>query len=286
MSYQGLLGDDDEVQGLLFVYHDFQVAFCLEEILSVHQEKRQVQKEAFLEMGLQLCRVVLAIHEKKSESQVKQQALDKYCLPTTLDSILRQRDLYTAYPRPGVRLPMFTEEEEKRKMEAVLEQMKKLELSMGGEMRRTEEIQHTIERRLIQVEGDLLEFNPLDDRNIPRISGVFLCIDQLAGRPNWFMLNVVDGAQRTSYTRKELANICDVQINNGEQGINFIGEARRNGYIPGYLFRVKHLSQYDTLKGLLVKCLHDGINSRGAAAAGSKDRESFDEAYLAGQLAT
>ena len=61
------------------------------------------------------------------------------------------------------------------------------------------------------MHGDLYEYNPLEDSNILRVKEVFLCVDQ-TGQFS-YMLNVVDQAQKTSYTRKELAHVSDFQIN-------------------------------------------------------------------------
>lgn len=91
------------------------------------------------------------------------------------------------------------------------------------------------------------------------------------------MLNVVDGAQTTSFTRKELQDLSDFQINRQEQGINFIGAPRRNRYLPGYLFRVKTPADFEALSKTLVKCMME-VNTRalGTKAAG----EDYDEEYL------
>jgi hypothetical protein len=166
-------------------------------------------------------------------------------------------------------------------MQAVIEQMNQLEVSMGAEIKPASEIQHAIERRLIQVQGDLLEYNPLQDDNILRAKDVFLCVDKLAGRPQGYMLNIVDGTQRTSYTRKELVNVADIEIS--ADGVNFIGEPRKNGFIPGYTFRVKvGSSDFTSLKSVLVKCLYEVNSAKGKAAAGRKDAEDYDEAYFLG----
>lgn len=74
------------------------------------------------------------------------------------------------------------------------------------------------------------------------------------------MLNVVDPAQKTSYTRKELTSMGEFQTNPGSQGVNFFGNPRKNGYIPGYLFKVSTEQGFSDLKNLLTKCIFEVHN--------------------------
>ena len=71
-----------------------------------------------------------------------------------------------------------------------MNKMKMLEISMGSEMKPEEEVKVSIIKRVIQVSGDLYEYNPLEDTNILRVDKVFLCVDQTGQYT--YMLNVVD----------------------------------------------------------------------------------------------
>jgi hypothetical protein len=89
--------------------------------------------------------------------------------------------------------------------------MKKLNISMGGEIKPVEDVAIAIRKRLLQVSGDLYEYNPLEDNDILRVSDVFLCLDQTGDYA--FMINVVDKAQKISYTRKQMNNVAEIQVN-------------------------------------------------------------------------
>jgi hypothetical protein len=62
-------------------------------------------------------------------------------------------------------------------MQEVINQMKQLEISMAGEMKPFDQVQVKVQKRIIQVRGDLYEYNPLEDTNILRVKDVFLCLD-------------------------------------------------------------------------------------------------------------
>ncbi len=67
---------------------------------------------------------------------------------------------------------------------------------------------------MIQVQGEFMEYNPLEDNHISRAQDVFLCIDKLASQvPHTYLINVLDGPQKTSFTRKELNDISAFQLN-------------------------------------------------------------------------
>lgn len=68
--------------------------------------------------------------------------------------------------------------------------MSDLSVSMCSEIKPVNELQVSIKKRLIQVQGDLLEYNPLEDCDIPRVKNCFLCLDQTDDYK--FMLNIVD----------------------------------------------------------------------------------------------
>jgi hypothetical protein len=71
-----------------------------------------------------------------------------------------------------------TKEQSAAKYEDVLKQMNELSVSMSSEIKPVNELQVSIMQRLIQVQGDLFEYNPLEDCDILRAKGCFLCLDQ------------------------------------------------------------------------------------------------------------
>ena len=70
-----------------------------------------------------MCQVLLAIHEKSNHTQVVRRVLMQHCVSTDLDFILGQKSLYDSFPRHGKAKPLLTNDQEKKKMEAVIEQM-------------------------------------------------------------------------------------------------------------------------------------------------------------------
>ncbi len=52
----------------------------------------------------------------------------------------------------------------------------------------------------------------------------------------------------------------EFQINQQSQGVNFFGNPRKNGYIPGYLFKVTSDKDFRDLKNLLTKCIFEVQN--------------------------
>jgi hypothetical protein len=79
-----------------------------------------------------------------------------------------------------------------------------------------------------------MEYNPLADKNELRIRDVFICIDQIEKYS--YMINVIDNTGKISYTRKEIKQVCDFQLDQLNSGVCFIGQVRKNGYTPGYFF--------------------------------------------------
>ena len=148
---------------------------------------------------------------------------------------------------------------------------------MAGEIRQATELTVKIIQRILQVHGNLLEYNPLEDKNMDRAKDVFLCLDQIGNHK--YMLNIVDATQKISFTRKELTNVCDFQINQKDQGINFIGNSRSNNYIPGYLFKVHAIADFKNLKNILARCMFESQNNQAVEKA-----DDFDEDYLAQQM--
>jgi hypothetical protein len=63
------------------------------------------------------------------------------------------------------------------RLEEAINQMRVLEISMGSEIKLVQELKVSILKRVVQVQGDLFEYNPLEDQNITRVKEVFLCLD-------------------------------------------------------------------------------------------------------------
>ena len=83
--------------------------------------KRRDQNEAFRGLITAISQVMMAIIELKNPSQESKRHYMQYCQVTTLENILLQRDLFTAFPRPYqgadgqqrvFRKPILNEEEE------------------------------------------------------------------------------------------------------------------------------------------------------------------------------
>jgi hypothetical protein len=70
--------------------------------------------------------------------------------------------------------------------------MNELTISMSSEIKPLDQLEVSVKQRQIQVLGSLLEYNPLEDCDIPRVNNCFLCLDQIAGKSFAYMLNVVD----------------------------------------------------------------------------------------------
>ena len=94
------------------------------------------------------------------------------------------------------------------------------------------------------------------------------------------MFNIVDLPQKISYTEKEFKDLNDFEISVNQQSLNFIGNPRKNRYIPGYVFKVKAESDFKNLQQVLTKCVFEAQNKASAEKA-----EDYDEDFLGRQLA-
>lgn len=94
------------------------------------------------------------------------------------------------------------------------------------------------------------------------------------------MFNIVDLPQKISYTEKEFKDFNDFEISVAQQSVNFIGNPRKNKYIPGYVFKVKAASDFLNVKQVLTKCVFETQNKAPAEKA-----DDYDEDYLGKQLA-
>lgn len=75
---------------------------------------------------------------------------------------------------------------------------------MKDEIKPMDEVKMSVLQRLIQIPGDLYEFSPFLDSDILRVKDAFLAIDQTAQYD--YVLNIIDMAGKTSYTRVTLLN--------------------------------------------------------------------------------
>lgn len=87
--------------------------------------------------------------------------------------------------------------------------MKSIDI-MKEEIKQQDEFKVQVIQRLLQVKGDLYEYNPLEDANQLRVGDVFLCLDQVAQYS--YLMNIVDNEGKVSYTRKEITNLSDFQL--------------------------------------------------------------------------
>lgn len=73
-------------------------------------------------------------------------------------------------------------------------------------------------------------------------------------------------------------NVSDFQFNQNERGIQFIGQPRKNNYIPGYLFKVQTDKDFEMIKAVMSKCLYE------SGAQGTGEGGEYDEDYFGQQL--
>jgi hypothetical protein len=57
--------------------------------------------------------------------------------------------------------------------------------------------------------------------------------------------------------------------------VNFIGNPRRNNYIPGYFFKVPNASEFASLKNCLATSMYETQNK-----VSHEKAEEFDEEYF------
>jgi len=84
----------------LFIYRDFSSVFAVEEKLSNIETTKRQQVEAFRKLVAALCEVILATFEGKGPQQATKRHIMQYCQITSLDNILIQKDLFSAFPKP------------------------------------------------------------------------------------------------------------------------------------------------------------------------------------------
>ena len=172
MHYTGYQ-EDDEVQGILFMYKDLNAVYALEQILDRRAENKVKQRETLENFRVLLCEVILAIQEQRHYNEVSKRNLMQYCQTVSLDQLMKKQDLFQAF--------VTTEEEavtvSEVRLQDAMNQMRMLEISMGSEIKPVQELKVSILKRVVQVHGDLYEYNPLEDQNMIRVKEVFLCVD-------------------------------------------------------------------------------------------------------------
>ena len=165
--------EDDEVQGILFMYKDLNAVYALEQILDRRAENKVKQRETLENFRVLLCEVILAIQEQRHYNEVSKRNLMQYCQTVSLDQLMKKQDLFQAF--------VTTEEEavtvSEIRLQDAMNQMRMLEISMGSEIKPVQELKVSILKRVVQVHGDLYEYNPLEDQNMIRVKEVFLCVD-------------------------------------------------------------------------------------------------------------
>jgi hypothetical protein len=73
--------------------------------------------------------------------------------------------------------------------------------------------------------------------------------------------------------------VNDFETSDREKSVNFVGNPRKNKYLPGYIFQVKSQADYNNLKLILTRCVFEAQSKKSADKA-----EDYDEDFLANQL--
>lgn len=67
---------------------------------------------------------------------------------------------------------------EESKVQEIMKKMKSLDM-MKDEIKQQSEIKVKVLERLIQIRGDLYEFNPIEQKDQLRVKDIFMCIDKV-----------------------------------------------------------------------------------------------------------
>jgi len=86
--------EDDEVQGILFMYKDLNAVYALEQILDRRAENKVKQRETFENFRVLLCEVILAIQEQRHYNEVSKRNLMQYCQTVSLDQLIKKQNLF------------------------------------------------------------------------------------------------------------------------------------------------------------------------------------------------
>ena len=147
---------------------------------------RAQQWESLERFRTLLCQVLLALNEYTHYSETSKRHYMRYCHQVNIEKVLYEDDLFKAYAPDAQDSDTVSEE----RLKDAMNKMSTLQISMGSEIKPVGEIKIEVLKRIVQVHGKLEEYNPLEDKNIPRVADVFLCLDQIG--PFKYMLNVVD----------------------------------------------------------------------------------------------
>ncbi|CDW81218.1 UNKNOWN [Stylonychia lemnae] len=289
VQYNGFSDDDeDQVIGFVFIYQDQNLAFSIETILdSKDKQRAQAQKDSFEQFRFVVCQILLALNEGKHFSKVAKKEFLKYSQDSSLDFIMKQNDLLAVFgpdyakktqalKARGARKPR--KQYNKTEVQELIKKMSQLDI-MKDEIKEMNQIQINIIQRLIQVQGDLLEYSPFIEENFERVKNVFLCIDQTDKFE--YIINIIDLAGKTSYTRKTIVNSADVQVSSQDQAFMFTGNQRKGSkFTPGYVFQVYSKQDLQNLKGVLTKCLFEVRHQKDF----DKEIEGDDNQFLQNQL--
>ena len=127
------------------------------------------------------------------------------------------------------------------------------------ELRRVSDIQLQVEERMVQVIGHFFKYDAILDKNIPVKEGVFLCIDRvLTGEGGTaYIIHVVDQTGQLSYCRSEISSDRGIQLNQGDQVLFWVGDAKPDGSVPAWVFYIAEAASIGPLKGIVVKALQE-----------------------------
>eukprot|EP00347_Sterkiella_histriomuscorum_P022900 403336735 len=308
ISYTGFTEDgEDTVQGYAFLYLDQRLVYSIECIFDgKDKEKERDQKEQFDQFKTTICQILLALNEGKNYTQVAKRDYMKYQCETTLDFMIKQNDLVGAFgsttadqavrQKKNVRQQIATKKPPVKKynqneIDELIKKMSSLDVMKDEIKKLDEEVKLQITQRMIQIEGDLLEYSPFIDENITRAKDIFLCIDQVTSQGSdskskgkfEYMINIIDKTGKISYTRKAITASAnsDIQLSSRDMQLNFIGNPRKGSkFIPGYVFKIYREQDLANLRGVLTKCFFEVQNQQQYEKAVEKEDNSYLEQQL------
>ena len=145
------------------MYQDFKVVYAIEQVLDRKSETRAQQRESLENFRTLLCQILLALNDQRHFSEVPKRHYMKYCQSVNLDKVLQKEDLFKVYASGQ------PEEVTEERMKEAINKMSTLQISMGSEIKPMDEVKVQVLKRVVQVHGKLEEYNPLEDKNIPRV---------------------------------------------------------------------------------------------------------------------
>ena len=99
LQYTGYTEDgDSQILGLAFIYNDQRLCYSIEtELDSKNKQREHEQRDQFEALKTRICQILLAINEGKDYTKVPRKDYMQYCLETTLEFLLKQNDLISAF---------------------------------------------------------------------------------------------------------------------------------------------------------------------------------------------